>query len=127
MHRRRCLLFVFLALSHAARAAAQTYAPTYVGDISGGYVAAGTRVEVLGWVWTGEGGTRLNVNQPSARPSMSVDTAAVPSEQLRRLQTDCAAPSQFAGGCTATLRGIVVTLGDRPGIVAHAIEVDARR
>ncbi|MDX2155978.1 MAG: hypothetical protein SFW09_05635 [Hyphomicrobiaceae bacterium] len=116
-------LLVALLVLGSANATAQPYAPTNAGEISDGYAADGARVEVGGWVWTHEQGTWLNFNQPSARPPMRVDTTGVPAEQMRRVQAECNAPTQFAGGCRATVRGVAQRQGDRAAIVAHAIAV----
>ena len=96
------------------------------GDISGQYVTTGTAVEVHGWVWTNESGTYYNVGLPSARPKMRIDTAALSAEQRLLLTQKCFSAQQFAGGCSAIVRGVVAKFDDRPGLFAHTIELEPK-
>jgi hypothetical protein len=118
------LRIVVLILTLGADVAAQEYTPVFGSDISGQHVITGTAVEVRGWVWTNESGTYYNINLPSAQPKMRIDIAALPSEQRRLLTQTCFSSTQFAGGCSATLRGVVAEFEDRPGLLAHTLELD---
>ena len=117
---------VLLMLTLSAGVAAQDYKRVFGDDISGQYVATGTAVEVRGWVWTNESGTYYNVDLPSARPEIRIDTAALPADQRLLLTQKCFSARQSAGGCSAIVRGVVTKLDDRPGLVAHALELEPK-
>lgn len=118
------LAVVMLTLSVGA--AAQDYRPVSGGDVSAHYVAPGTAVEVRGWVWTNESGTYYNVDLPSARREMRVDTADLPADQHLILTAKCFAAHQFAGGCRAIVRGVVAKLDNQPGLLARAIKLEPK-
>jgi hypothetical protein len=120
------LRIVLLISTLGSDVAAQEYRPVFGGEISGQHVTAGTAVEVRGWVWTNESGTYYNGSPPSARPRMRIDIAALPSEQRQLLTQKCFSASQFAGGCSATIRGVVAVFEDRPGLLAHTLELDLK-
>jgi len=117
---------VLLVLTLSAGVAAQDYKRVVGGDISAQYVATGTAVEVHGWVWTNESGTYYNVSLPSARPKMRIDTAALSAEQRLLLTQKCFSAQQFAGGCSAIVRGVVAKFDDRPGLFAHTLEFELK-
>jgi hypothetical protein len=117
---------VLLVLTLSAGVGAQDYKRVFGGDISGQYVTTGTAVEVHGWVWTNESGTYYNVSLPSARPKMRIDTAALSSEQRLLLTQKCFSAQQFAGGCSAIVRGVVAKFDDRPGLFAHTLELELK-
>ena len=117
---------MLLIVTLSAGVAAQDYKPVFGGDISGQYVVIGTAVEVRGWVWINESGTYYNVALPSARPAMRIDIAALPADQRLLLTQKCFSASQFAGGCSAVVRGIVAQFDDRPGLSAHTLELDPK-
>ena len=117
---------VLLVLTLSAGVAAQDYKRVFGGDISGQYVTTGTAVEVHGWVWTNESGTYYNVGLPSARPEMRIDTAGLSAAQRLLLTQKCFSARLFAGGCSALVRGVVAKFDDRPGLVAHTIELELK-
>ena len=122
----RRLGITLLLLTLSAGVSAQDYKRVFGDDISGQYVVTGAAVEVSGWVWTNESGTYYNVAQPSARPEMRIDTAALPADQRLLLTQKCFAARQFAGGCSATVRGVVAKFDDGAGLIAHTIELNPK-
>jgi hypothetical protein len=117
---------MLLMLTLSAGVAAQDYKRVFGGEITDQYVTTGTAVEVQGWVWTNESGTYYNINLPSARPEMRIETAALPAEQRLLLTQKCFSARQFAGGCSAIVRGVVAKFGDRPGLLAHSLELELK-
>lgn len=123
MHALASGVLTFCIAGGVASAAAQTYAPTFGGDVMQRYVREGTLVEVEGWIWLNKLGVFYNVAQQSARASLPLNTDDLSPESRQMLATRCAAEHQFSGGCKAIVRGKVIATDGRPGLRAHVISV----
>ena len=108
------------------KAQSPTYRPVNSGDLLGGYILNGERIEATGHVWFSDKGVFFNLNLPSARVPMLVDVANVDPENIRRLKSTCGSPDQFSGGCRVTIRGQVGRLDHRQDIVMQDQGILAR-
>jgi len=123
------VLVTLAAVAHASgqdRPQTDEYREVYAGDLIGGYVKPGEKVETTGFVAVYRGEIFLKVNLPSAQWPLRMDVSRLSQKTVRQITTSCTSDNDplTTGGCTARIRGEVTPPVDRrPGLIADTIEV----